>query len=244
MNHTRLEMAQEFSVNLEKERIRLGLSQKELADKLELSLSSYKRLINGETERIDLYIAYKLYQLTGKLAYEFLDVSETYLDLKKKIIGLSASQLAFIDAMIDFEKAFSEVHEDADDYITVFVPTGNMEDGMVYDSANVEKINIASYRKKFGNRINCGIKVTSNHLHPVYHVGDILLISKSPIRDGDTGIFINKENGCVYIRKFRQTSPCLLEPITEYGECIAVDGNNAQDMDKWIKFGVVIAKMR
>lgn len=241
---TRIQMNRQFAEKLECERVALNLTQKQMADKLELSLSAYKRIITGTTEKIDLYLIYKLYQLTGKLAYEFTEVTDPYLELKKKIMDLSESQIAYIDGLIDFEKSFKDSHEDYDDYVSVYVPTGNMEDGMLYDSANVEKVKIGNYRKKYGNLISCGVKITSNHLHPVYNKGDILLISRQSIRDGDTGIFLNRENGRAYLRKFYQTTPCKLESVNGYGETFYVDSNNKEDMDKWIKFGCVITKIR
>lgn len=240
----RLDLHRQFAENLEIERERLGLTQKQMADKLELSLSAYKRIITGTTERIDLYLIYRLYELTGKLAYEFTEVSDEYLDIKKKIMGLSPSQLSYIGALVDFEHAFASSHEDYEDYVTVYIPTGNMEDGMVYDSANVEKVNVVDYRRKYGSQISCGIRITSNHLRPVYNKGDVILIARRAIRDGDTGIFINKETGCAYLRKFYQTSPCRLEPVNDFGEVFYVDSDDEKSMDKWIKFGVVIAKLR
>lgn len=244
MYMTRLELLKQFSENLERERISLGLSQMQMAEKLELSLSTYKRIATNSTEKVDVYVLYKLYLLTGKLAYEFTNLSNPYLDLKKKIRNMSPSQISFIDSLVDFENAFAGSHEDAEEYVTVYIPTGNMEDGMVYDSTNVTKVKIPDYRQKYGSRISCGIQITSNHLHPVYNRGDILLIAKSPVRDGDTGVFINKENGCAYIRKFFQTSPCRMEPVNQYGETFYVDSANKAEMEKWIKFGFVIAKVR
>ncbi len=241
---TRLEMSRQFADNLERERIRLGFSQKHMAEKLDLSLSAYKRIITYDTERIDLYVIYRLYLLTGKLAFEFTNITDPYLELKKKIMSLTPSQMAYIDAMVDFENAFRDSHGDSDDYVTVYVPTGNMEDGMIYDSANVTKVKIPDLKKKYGDRISCGIRVTSNHLHPVYNKGDVLLLTRRPIRDGDTGIFINKENGCAYIRKFHQTHPCSLEPVNEYGETFYVDSADPKAMARWIKFGCVLTKLR
>ncbi len=241
---TRMEMSKQFADNLEIERVRIGLTQKQMAEKLEMSLSAYKRIITYDTEKIDLYLIYKLYKLTGKLAYEFTDITDPYLSVKKKLMGLSFSQLSYVEAIIDFENAFKDSHADFEDYITVYIPTGNMEDGMIYDSANIKKLRVPDFRSKYGIKVSCGVQVTSNHLHPVYNKGDIILITKRPIRDGDTGIFFNRENGCVYIRKFYQTSPCRLEPINEYGEAFYVDSNNKKDMDKWIKFGTIISKLR
>lgn len=241
---TRFEINRNFADNLEIERSKLGLSQKEMADKLELSLSAYKRLINLTTAKIDLFTTYKLFLLTGKLMYEFMGISDASSSLKKKVMELSPMQVAYVDSMVDFEIEFAKHHGDADDFVSVYIPTGNMEDGMVYDSSNVEKVNIAEYRNKYGNKITCGIKITSNHMHPVYNLGDILLISKRPVRDGDTGVFINKENGCAYIRKFHQTDPCSLEPLNDYGETFFVSSRDKTGMDNWIKFGVVITKIR
>ena len=88
---------------------------------------------------------------------------------------------------------------------------------MIWDSANVRKVNIAPYRKRYGSQINAGVEVTSNHLTPVYHMGDILLISRRPPRDGDTTIFLNTENGRAYLRRFIQQVPRILQPINGYG---------------------------
>lgn len=241
---TRFEINSNFAQNLEKERDALGLSQKDFACKLGLSLSSYKRIISLTTLKIDLFTLYKLYSLTGKTIYELMGVSDSYINLSKKILDLSPQQIAFIESVVDFEQDFMLKNENAEDYISVYVPVGNMEDGMVYDSSNIEKVNIGEYKSRYGNKINCGIKITSNHLHPVYNLGDILLVSKRPIRDGDTGVFINKENGCVYIRKFHQTDPCCLEPLNNYGEPFYVNSKDKAGMDNWIKFGVVVAKLR
>lgn len=241
---TRFELSRQFAEHMEIERVNLGLTQQQMADRLDVSLSAYKRIINGTTDKIDLYIIYKLYRLTGKLAYEFTDISDPYLVLKKKIMGLSPTQISYIETLIDFENSFAMTHDDYEDYVTVYVPTGNMEDGMIYDSSNIEKKNIASYRRRYGSQISCGIRITSNHLHPVYNKDDILLISRKSIRDGDTGIFFNRDTGCAYVRKFFQTSPCRLEPINGYGEIFYVDSTKKEEMDCWIKFGCVIAKIR
>lgn len=243
----RLELSEHFRINMEKERMNLGLSQAQMAEALDLSLSAYKRILNGETTKIDFYTLYRMYELTHKLGYELCDISDDYVMTFEKIRKLSASQLRLINSIMDFELEFSsglEKEKDVHDYITVLVPTGNMQDGMVYDASSFEKVNIAPYRKRYGDCIDCGIRITSNHLHPVYHLNDILLISHEPIRDGDTGVFIHKPSGLAYIRKFHHDSPCQLEPLNNYGKTFYVDSLDEEDMDHWIKFGRVITKMR
>ena len=60
---TREEMMDNLGNNLEKERIALHFSQSHMAEALDMSLSSYKRIISGETNRIDFYTIYLLVSL-------------------------------------------------------------------------------------------------------------------------------------------------------------------------------------
>lgn len=60
---TKQELAKNFSLNVERERMRLGFTQAEMAKKLEMSLSGYKKMISGETTRIDSYTVLLMYQL-------------------------------------------------------------------------------------------------------------------------------------------------------------------------------------
>lgn len=180
-----------FIDNIEKERVRLNLTQAQMAQKLDMSVSNYKKLIAGQYRRPNLFLAQRLYELTGKLLFEFFDFDSPKLNAISKFMKLSDTQRSFIEGIIDFELAFStSKEENTDDYLTVLIPTGNCKDGMIWDSANVRKVNIAPYRKRYGSQINAGVEVTSNHLTPVYHMGDILLISRRPPRDGDTTIFL------------------------------------------------------
>lgn len=243
----RIDIANKISTNIEKERVNLGLTQSQFAKELDMSLSSYKRIINGETSRIDIYTIYLIYRLTGKFACEILDIDEKLITLIQKLRTLSPYQRNYIDAIIDTELSLSKANDsfsDAEDNISVFIPSGNMADGMIMDSYNIEKINISAYRHAFGNNVHCGIRVTSNHLHPIYNKDDVLLISRSPIRDGDTGIFINTQNKRIYVRKFFQSNPCILSPLNNYGEPIYVSSDDINDMKKWIKFGYVLCKIR
>ena len=243
----RLEVINNFCTNIEKERLSLGMTQQQFAKSIGLSLSSYKRIITGETSKIDLYTFYLIYQRTGKLPLQLIGCSDPLLDLLHKAMTLSENGLNTLNAIIDFQKGIAPSYlpqSDSEDRLMVFVPTSDMRDGMIYDSSNYEWIDAGPYRKRYGLSLHCGVKITSNHLHPVYLKNDILLVSCNPIRDGDTGIFINKESGRCYLRKFHQTSPCTLEPINGYGETFYVDSNNPEDMEKWIKFGYILAKMR
>ena len=208
---TREQLSRNLGTNLERERFKLGYSQQDMAKALDMSLSSYKRLANGDTGKVDVYTVYKLSQLTGKMFYELCGESSDLFQTYDRMRNLSPTQLHFIESLVQFE---------------------------------LEKINISGYRKRYGNQIDCALLVTSDHMSPVYHANDILLIARNPIRDGDTGIFINKVTGLLYIRRLRQTDPWRLEPLTYYGQTFYIDSNNASEMSHWIIFGHVISKTR
>lgn len=251
---TREELNSNFAMHIEKERTQLGYTQSQMAKALEMSLSSYKNMISGVSVNIPIYVAYLMHELTGKFFIELCGDISPELKVMKNFRSLPKHRQEAIQTIVDIECQLAEYGQynnasehpqvKEDDIISVYIPTGNMEDGMIFDSLNIEPLNIHHYRKIFGDLIDCGIKITSNHLHPAYHTNDILLISRRPPRDGDTGIFINRETCRIYIRKFRQTSPCRLEPITGYGKTITVDSYNPGDMEKWIKFGYIITKIR
>lgn len=244
---TRHELVNNFGSSIEKERIKLGYSQKKMAEALDMSLSSYKRIINGETSKINIFTVYHMYELTKKLGFELCGDTSPQLSVYNSLTKLTDAQLRFITSVIDFEAEFAQdlmASENAEDYITVLVPTGNMMDGMIYDSCSLEKVNVAPYRKRYGNRIDFGVRVTSDHLNPVYQLGDILLVCQQPIRDGDTGIFIDKSTGLLYTRKFYQTSPCRMEPLNNFGQTFYIDTRNESDVSRWMKLGYVVTKMR
>lgn len=234
-----------FAINLERQRIELDLSQEEMAKELELSNGAYRRLINGETQKIDVFTLVKLYELTGKFAFEFLGFDDRKLKIVSKLNDLSDQQLMFVHSAVELERLFKTEHPtDYDDYVTLYIPTGSFKDGMIYDATHVDKVNVSAYRNKFGNHIHYALKITSNHLTPVYHKGDILLISKTTIENGDTGLFLNKEDERLYIRKYVNGSPVILEPLNNVGIPFEVNEDVPEEVNKWVKFGKVLTKVR
>jgi hypothetical protein len=244
---TRHEFLENFSSTMEKERMMLHYSQSEMARALDMSLSSYKRIVNGENHKIDLYTGYCMHQLTGKLMDELCHNTSPLSTCFPLLRQLSDRQLRFVHSVLEFEINFSRSLQNGqvpEDFATLLIPTGDMYDGMIYDSTALDKINIAAYRPRYGSLIDCAVRITSSHLSPVYQQNDVLLISCSPIRDGDTGIFVDNTNGRVYIRRLRQTEPNRLEPLTNFGQTIYLDNSSRADAERWLKFGVVLTKLR
>ena len=77
---TRKEMIDNYAQSMEAERINLGLSQAEMAKELELSVSTYKRIISGESNKVDIYTLYLLCNLTNKFAFEIMGGDAPFLD--------------------------------------------------------------------------------------------------------------------------------------------------------------------
>lgn len=245
---TRTQLYKNFADNIEIERVRMKLTQKKMADALQISLSKYKILITNPYEaNIDIYLAHQIRMLIGKSVRELCGDELPEMEMIEHFRQLPKHRQDSIRYIIETEYQLNkDAKQDAneEEFTTCYVPTGNMEDGMTLDSRDFITVNIAEYKKMSRERIDCAVKITSNHLHPVYSRGDILLISRRAPRDGDVGIFISKETRQMYIREFKQTNPCELRPITSYGETIYVNSDEKSDMDKWVKFGTVITTMR
>ncbi len=244
---TREQLIENFAENVERERVTLGYSQAQMAQALDMSLSTYKRIINGETNKLDFYTFYLLYQLTGKFAFELCHYEDVLSSTISSMRQLSRPQLQTIQTFVEFEEQFASALSplsDIKDYVTLIIPSGCLQDGMIYDSCSLGKVNVSPYRKRFHDKIDFAILITTNHLNPTYNVNDVLLLDRSPIQDGDTGVFLHKESGLAYIRRFRRGHPCRLEPIGSYGRTLYVDGSNANETSKWIKFGRVLSKIR
>ncbi len=89
---TKQELVKNFTLNVEKERLKLKLTQAQMAKKLDMSLSGYKKMISGVTTKIDLYTAYLLQNMTGKWIFELIDDYEEDMELILSLRELSQCQ--------------------------------------------------------------------------------------------------------------------------------------------------------
>lgn len=243
------EIVDTFVKNLEVERNRMDLTQSQMAEKLEVSLSTYKNLISGVSTNISIYMAYRVYELTGKMLFELCGHDRPEINFVKDFRNLPKYRQNALLTRLELEMELSKDEmfqaEGAEEsLIPLYILTGNMKDGMIYDSSNVQYIDIAGERERLEEEIDCAVRITSNHLHPVYYSGDILLVRKKPPLDGETGIFFHKTDNRIYIRKFRQTNPYQLIPLTDYGKTIYIDDTDPKAMSEWFIFGSVISMKR
>ena len=229
---------------IESTRNELGHSQSKMGKLLGLSQSTYFRLINGEVDNTILYAIYKFCKLNNMTLGEVVGDPSPNTDLNRMFKSLPEFRQRTIRTIIALDSQLN-IHEAYDeDYVDCYVLTNDNRDGMLYDAASYEPVNVAGYRNICPYSIDCAIRITSNHLHPTIHADDILLIHQGPPRNGDTGVFINKNSKKIFFRRFIQGDICRLEPIAPYGETILVDSHNHKDMNQWIKFGFVMTRLR
>lgn len=96
-----LECLDNLKKNIEVERVRLGLTQSQMADSIGMSLSSYKRMLAGEMNLRASLVIRNLYFLTGKYCWEFMEIKTPGLDLSKKIRKLSPEQINVVTKLVD-----------------------------------------------------------------------------------------------------------------------------------------------
>lgn len=100
---TNNEMLDNFRRNIEIERKKKGYTQQEMADRIEMSLSSYRRMIAGDMNLTASIVIKNLYFETGLCLHELMEVNDPYLNVLKKIRKLSSEQMQFVDYIIDRE---------------------------------------------------------------------------------------------------------------------------------------------
>ncbi|MBQ0067358.1 MAG: helix-turn-helix transcriptional regulator [Phascolarctobacterium sp.] len=225
---------------MELKRAEKGLSMAAMAKLVGMDESMYKRIIYQQTTKISALMLYNVCLSLGLDAYDIYGINTVNLEsIRTYYRKLSQRQRNYINSLIEFEASLNN-KDDANGFLSVLIPTGNMDDGMILDSANVEIIDAPNELRRFPN-VSCGIRITSNHLHPVYNLDDILLVSCGSPRHGDTGIFVNKADGRAYIRKYFEGATATLEPVNGHGVTFSVDKSTRAN---WVKFGYVVSKLR
>lgn len=121
---TRLDLTNNFVTFLEVERCHMRLTQKQMAKKLGMCVSSYKKLILGNTQKIDLYIAYLLYRINEEAVLRLLGYPDGIGEIVSELRTLSDAQLQAFLKMIAVEKEFLQKHPgiDPEDYVPILLP--------------------------------------------------------------------------------------------------------------------------
>lgn len=215
-----------------KEAIRKELREKKLtlnalSVKADLSEDTLRSIIYGKSQDIKLSTIIKIADVF-QCSIDDLIGRQFYTKEEHTIISqmrhLSKRSKQTIQFILDFEEKTSlSASSKGKDIIKVFLPTGNMKDGMFYDSSRTENLDISEYPNALKENIAFALKIVSNHFEPIYYPNDILLFSRKHLPEyGDITFYIDNDQK-IYIRKFTERG---LEPINNFGETIPLNKYN------------------
>ena len=244
-----LNISKSFGETVARLRTMADLTQHDMAIILGISKNTLVRIESGETNKIDLNTAIKVSALfnmpiremcgfrTEDLAlyYNLLHATKRTQRLIASILEVDTQQKENLKGFMTDEKYLIDCMKLADD----------IRDGIPCNRFYHECQNISRFRSYSWFKLaDVLLEINSNAYHPLYHIGDRLVISCRPPRDGDIGIFVR--DSCFYLRKY---TVCGDDVILNYvsleenekNEYFRVNRHKIEDMDKWVKFGTVLA---
>ena len=230
-----------FISNCERIRYEKDLTQKEMADILDMSLNTYRNMILGDVDKISGYTTLRLSRYTGISMEKLLgDVSDTlpYLTMFE---NLSKQQKRHVQAVIEFEKSCMVDLGKGKIEIPLIVANSEFFEGFDFDTLSYYKYEMPlSLYNQHDNELVCAIEMPNSFYAPTFVKGDVLLIGRNrQPRDNEIGVFVHK--GEVHIRKVYMGEKVVLKSIRQGVPPVEVD---AKAFNKeWYCFGYVIKKM-
>ena len=246
---SRMHVSKEFGQTLARLRTLADMTQQDMASILGISKATLIRMEAGETDKIDLNIALKASAifkmpiremcgfLTEDLAlyYNLLHATKRTQRLVASILEADTQQKENLKGFLPDEKYLIDCMKLADD----------IRDGIPCNRFYHECQNISKFRGHSWFKLaDVLLEINSNAYHPLYHIGDRLVISCKPPRDGDIGVFIR--DACFYLRKYvADGNNVFLNYVSlqenEKNEYFKINRYKSEDMEKWVKFGTVLA---
>lgn len=239
----KLELKDAFIDTLERERTLRGWTQWEMADKLEMSVPGYRKMVSGMTDSISLYTAYRASVILN-VPIPVLFGSQDFKDqLYDKLYHMPISTCRRVDYYLEHdEKLRLSQNISGNDGRTIDVVSlsGYMKDGMDFASGVIEQIRIPG---SFSKKIVRGFRVTENSLLPVYARGDILLLDEDMARSGDTAVVLHMNTRKLYVRKIivKERNCYELHPINGRGNIITI---HQSERKEWFDYGRIITVWR
>lgn len=239
----KLELKNAFIDTLERERTLRGWTQWEMADKLEMSVPGYRKMVSGLTDSISLYTAYRASVILN-IPIPVLFGSQDFKDqLYDKLYHMPISTCRRVDYYLEHDeklRLLQNTSENKGRMIDVVTLSGYMKDGMDFDSGIIEQVCIPEH---FSSKITRGFRVTENSLLPVYAKGDILLLDEDMARSGDTTVVLHMKTRKIYIRKIivKDVNCYELHPVHGRGKIITI---HQSERTEWFDYGRIITVLR
>lgn len=225
-----------FRKNLKKHLKEQKLTLNALSIKADLSEDTLRSLIYGKSKDAKLSTLIKIADvlncsvdhLVGHASYS---VQEEL--IIRQLRTLSPRSLQTIQTLIDLEeKTTLTPSNKGKDIISILLPASNIKDGHFYDTSTYETLDITEYPDSLKSVTDFGIKILSSDLEPLYHINDILLLSRQHMPEYNDIVMYLDQDGKIYIRKYTESG---LDPINKFGKKIS-----RAEVHKYDPIGVVL----
>lgn len=239
----KLEIKNAFIDTLERARTLRGWTQWEMADKLEMSVPGYRKMVSGLTDSISLYTAYRA-SVVLNIPIPVLLGSHDFKDqLYDKLYHMPISTCRRVDYYLEYDEKLrlaQNVSDNKGRMIDVIALSGYMKDGMDFETGLIEQVCIPEH---FNPKITRGFRITENSLLPAYAKGDILLLDEDMARSGDTTVALHMKTRRVYIRKIivKEANCYELHPVHGRGKVITIQQS---ERTEWFDYGRIITVLR
>lgn len=232
----KLAIRQAFIDKLELERSIRGWTQQEMAEKLQMSLPGYRKMVSGMTDTIALSTAYMASEIFNIPLAIMCGSTKMKDRVTQKVYEASEPVCRKVDYYLDLNKEMAMVYPSKTDkkVIDVVVLNGYMTDGMYLDSYTTIKREITDFYRP---NVAKGMLVTEDTFLPVYAKGDLLLLDETPGRSGDIVLIMHIRTRQFYLRKMICAKDIELHSICGRGEVIRVAYENKRE---WLEFGHVV----
>lgn len=232
----KLAIKQAFIDKLELERSIRGWTQQEMAEKLQMSLPGYRKMVSGMTDTISLSTACMASEIFNIPVAMMCGSTKMKDRVSQKVYEASETICKKVDYYLDLNKEMSMVYSGKTDkkVINVVVLNGYMTDGMYLDSYTTIKQEITDYYRP---SVAKGMLITEDTFLPVYAKGDILLLDETPGRSGDIVVIMNIRTRQFFLRKMIFAQEIELHSICGRGEMIRIAHENRRE---WLEFGHVV----
>lgn len=238
----KLEMKQAFIESVERERTARGYTQQEMAEKLDMSLPGYRKMVAGLTESISLWTAHLASKEFGILIPTLYGSTDYKNQVANELCQAPENEVQRVQGYLEYYRKIRSVIEKNNHcgkLIEVYTFSGYMKDGMDLDSRIIETKGIPEI---YSNKVIRAVKITDNTLAPLYVKGDVILLGEDMPRSGEAGVFLNMRTLKLYFRK--------LIVANERYELHSLNGRSApiyfehSERREWYDYGPIIRHIR
>lgn len=239
-----VEMVSNFGQNIARLRTEAGFTQQELSKMTGINCSTMVRIELGNIQRINMVDAMKLANFFHMPLLVLCGQGNDLYDLYSSLIKSSSRTQRLVRCILESDVQMQKLKSDfnSEDLITKITFAQPIRDGINTTRFLFEHDNISMFKNyQWYSDAYALVEINSTNYHPLYHMGDRLVISCRHPQDGEIGIFIKGNE--LYIRRVVSVGDkWRLENLYRADDKnVLVVRKNTTDMDQFVKFGTVEA---